>query len=418
MSRIPALLAIAVGVPCFAAAGETVRMDLDRALAAAREKSPRIRAAHLRIEEARGNLTSAGVLLKNNPSVSAAYGRRSGDDEARDRTDSEVALSQEIEMGGQRRHRIAAATAAIDAARAGAEDAERTVLAAVAAAWFDAVVAAGRLRLAEENTALAQEILVLSTARVEQGAGPPIELNAGRIRVALARSEEAEARSAKARAGLALLTLIGMDPDASVELPEAVPAPADVPALEVLIDHAGRRPDVLAAQAEVRVAEGALRLADAERVPSPVLGGAVEHDEGDTIVSGTLAIGLPVFQRNQGERRRARAALDRAGQELTAVQLEAQREVRELFAAYVEARDTLGHYDGDVVRAVEENLALLRLMFEAGKIGYAEVALLQRERLDTSLALLRARAEVARTALRLRAAAGLPPLTEAPQAGR
>jgi len=414
MKRVHALISVLLLAPGPAAGEGTLKLDLERTVALARQNSPLIRAARQRIGEARGNLTAASVLLRSNPIASITYGQRDGQDGVPDQNDSEVTISQELEVGGQRRARIASASAGVEAAEGSAADVERTILAAVSAAFFDALLAAERLRLAEENSNLVRELLEISAVRVEKGASPPLELNASRIRVALSRGQEEAARSDRTRATVVLLTLVGLDAGSEVELESVIPAALDVPDIGTLLARARSRPDILAAQAVVRSAEANVRLADADRVPSPIVGGTVAEDEGDTIVSGTLAIGLPLFQRNQGERQRARAALDRSRDELAALQIEVEREIRELFSKYSAARQILSYYDEDVVNAMDENLALLRIMFEAGKVGYTEVALLQRERIETSLALARARAEVATAVVGLRAAAGIPLTNDVP----
>mgnify|MGYP001614203041 CR=1 FL=1 len=176
----------------------------------------------------------------------------------------------------------------------------------------------------------------------------------------------------------------------------------------MLTQACANRPDIVAAEAEIRAAEAEVRLARAEARPSPVLGGEYSRDEGDRIASATLSIALPVFQRNQGVLQRAEAVLKRAREELALVKVQVEREVRELLAEYERARATLALYDEEVVSAMEENVSLLRTMLEAGKVGYTDVALLQRERIETGLALLQARTDVAVTAVNLRSSAGLP----------
>ena len=385
------------------------KLDLTRALALARENSPLIRAARQRIQEAEGDLTTASILLRNNPVASFASGRRESAGGAPTKRDSDIALSQEFEIAGQRRARIRVATAGIEGARASAADIERTIEAAVAGSFFEALAATEKLSLVDTNARLAEELFEISRVRVEKGASAPIDLNASRIRLALARGQQAEALASLRRSRIVLLSLVGIGSGVSVDLVGSLPSSEELPEPEALLTQAyANRPDIVEAEAEIRAAEAEVRLARAEAWPSPVLGGEYSRDEGDRIASATLSIALPIFQRNQGVRQRAEAVLNRVREELALIKVQVEREVRELLADYERARATLALYDEEVVSAMEENVSLLRTMLEAGKVGYTDVALLQRERIETGLALLQARTDVAVTAVNLRSSAGLP----------
>ena len=413
LALLVASLSLVPGAP----EDESLKLDLGSALALARENSPLIRAARERIQEAQGDLTTASILLRNNPVASFAYGRRDSAGGAPTQTDSGIALFQEFEIAGQRRARMGVATAEMEGARASAADIERTIEAAVAWSFVEALAAAEKLALVEINARLAEELFDISRVRVEKGASAPIELNASRIRLALARGQQADALATLRRSRIVLLSLLGIGSGKPVDLVGSLPASEELPEPEALLTQAyANRPDILAAEAEIRAAEAGVKLARAEAWPSPVLGAEFSDDEGDRITSGTLSIALPIFQRNQGVRMRAEAGLKRVREDLALIKLQVEREVRELLAEYERARATLALYDDEVVKAMEENVVLLRTMFEAGKVGYTDVALLQRERIETGLALLQARKDIATTTVNLRSSAGLP-LVPAPQGG-
>src|SRR2546421_306868 len=89
--------------------GQNQPLTLDQTLERARRRAPLILAAQDRIEEARGRLLGARVLLRDNPVLELSGGPRyrSGSD----LIDAEVGLSQSFELGGRRRSQIAAAEA-------------------------------------------------------------------------------------------------------------------------------------------------------------------------------------------------------------------------------------------------------------------------------------------------------------------
>ena len=95
-----------------ARAGEplTLGAAVERALA----QNADVRAAEAEVRAAKARLEGASVLLAANPELSGAAGSRDG--EARRTAEWEVAVSQRVEIGGQRGARVAAARAAVGAA--------------------------------------------------------------------------------------------------------------------------------------------------------------------------------------------------------------------------------------------------------------------------------------------------------------
>ena len=133
---------LAFGPLRVAARAET--LTLERMLALARERAPRILAAGARIEEARGRLTGASVLLRENPVVEAAAGPRDSDD--RDTVDREVGIRQGFELDGQRRARVDGAEADVARASAARDDSARRLLREVAVAFYKGLHAQESLR--------------------------------------------------------------------------------------------------------------------------------------------------------------------------------------------------------------------------------------------------------------------------------
>src|SRR5207244_3700227 len=126
---VPVLLSTALGGS--AAAGP---LALDEALARARAASPALRVAATELEAAQGRLRQAR-LLQANPILSADLARHTepGLPDAKDRG---VQLEQEIEVGGQRGLRIAAAEHDVTRASHLLADRRRTVEGEVRRAFF------------------------------------------------------------------------------------------------------------------------------------------------------------------------------------------------------------------------------------------------------------------------------------------
>src|SRR5437773_2729043 len=143
---VPVLLGTALGGS--AAAGP---LALDEALERARAASPALRVAAAELEAAHGRLRQAR-LVQANPVLSADLARHTapaGDEDAKDRG---VQLEQEIEVGGQRGLRIAAAEHDVTHAEHLLADRRRTVDGEVPRA-FRALAARPDLAAAREERA-------------------------------------------------------------------------------------------------------------------------------------------------------------------------------------------------------------------------------------------------------------------------
>ena len=100
-----------------------------------------------------------------------------------------------------------------------------------------------------------------------------------------------------------LNALLGLAPEAELRLVDRVSVPAiDTGKLkEILLDLAGRRPDLLALAAGYEAEEQKLRQTIIEQFPKLTIGPNYTNDTTPVYTAGpTLTIGLPIFDRNQG----------------------------------------------------------------------------------------------------------------------
>lgn len=100
-----------------------------------------------------------------------------------------------------------------------------------------------------------------------------------------------------------LNALLGLAPEAGLRLVDRVSVPAiDTGKLKaILLDLAGRRPDLLALAAGYEAEEQKLRQAIIEQFPKLNIGPNYTNDTTPVYTVGpTLTIGLPIFDRNQG----------------------------------------------------------------------------------------------------------------------
>ena len=353
-------------------------LTLEAALAEAEANSPALVAAAAAVEEARGRLVSARTYPYN-PTVEVEGADRSGPLEST--TDRGIALSQELEIAGQRGKRTEAARAGLAAAEARYARRLREVLAAVERAFAETVRARELLEVARADVELTRNLLSFEERRLEAGAGTQIEVNlaqaaAGR---AVRRLQEATAAWREARARLAEAT--GLDPAAPPQAVGGLPvAAADLPPLEELTRRALEdRADLAALRRDREQAERRVALERSLAVPNLELGAFASREEGDDVTGLSAGIAIPVFDRNQGGIAEAEAAVGRFGAEVAAAELAAAREVAAAYGHYQAAAEALAALEELVVETLAESLDLLRRAVEAGELSATDVLLLRRE---------------------------------------
>jgi hypothetical protein len=161
-----------------ASGAQQTSLALEQALDMARTRAPVILSARARIEEARGRLKGASVLFQQNPSIEADVGPRLS--RPNHFTDVDVALTQEFELGGRRRARIAGAEAGIARETADSGEATRRLLREVASSFSRALAAQERVRLLATAETLAQEFLQIAERRYRAGDVAILEVNLSR----------------------------------------------------------------------------------------------------------------------------------------------------------------------------------------------------------------------------------------------
>lgn len=381
VSRV-ALLILCVGSSvALGRANETVPefITLDQALDLAMARSPELRAFQAQVDEAEGGLVQAGVF-PHNPELSISAGNRSST-AVPSETDSAFELTQEVEIGGQRKHRKAAAASALEETRSRLLRAQRTVATRVRIIFVEALRAQALLEIEDTNLQLARSLLDFTEKRLEAGKGTQMEVNLARVDFGQARRQAALAGAAYEATRSLLAQAIGIDPARPPEpAGELSVPPGPLNSLTELLRGAReRRADLLAARQSIETARARIDLAQREVRPNLTFGAFYEKEEGtDTIIGGGVSLRLPLFNRNQGIIRREQASLRRASHEAAGAALFVDQEVTAALARFKAARDAAEALGELVFGTLQENLQLLLASFEAGKIGWTEVLVFRR----------------------------------------
>ena len=379
-------------------------------------------ATRLDIQRARARLVQAG--LRPNPTLDfeRTTGRLTG---SAGESEMSVGLSVPLEVGGQRRRRVDLARVELEAAEAEVADRERRLAAEVLGLYAEALSSLRELEITERLTDLDTKTVAVVQARVNEGESAPIELNLLRVEVERLRSRRALTEGRLQSTLLRLKVLAGVPPAEPLRLREELaksvlrrPSGSAETAVEVALRT---RPDVRFARLTEEVAEAGLRLARAQGSPevtaftrytasrgsfddTPV---GVLRDK-DRLLTFGVSVGLPVFNKNQGAKAEAAAAISQARARREFLEAVVRSEVASAYARYEAASKALVAYEQGVIQRSNDNVRVMRAAYELGHFSVTELLAEQRRLLDSQRDFTEALAEQYRALADLQAAVGAP----------
>jgi cobalt-zinc-cadmium efflux system outer membrane protein len=403
--------ALLAGLLTGAAPATAESISVEEALRRAEDRNPDLKQLAGDLQAARGGLLGAR-LVPFNPEVGVAAGPAFADGQAP--LGYDLSLSQTVELGGKRGHRVDAAQARVSAAELRLAHGRLQLAARVRRAYFLAVVARSRVSATREAEEVAADLKTAADDRARLGAGTQLEQNVASSVLGRARRDRLGAERHYREALTELATVTGTAAEGRPEPGDAPLPDFGPPALsenELVARALARRGDVAASTRERVAAEADAALAGSQAVPDVSLSAAYGRDAVDRTDALTfgLAVPVPIFNRNQGGRAVASAALAKAQIAEATARREAERQARAAVNSYGFALDAVRGFDRDVVEKLKENLDLARESVRSGKIGLLLFNSVRRDLVDTRLAYLDALSELveARSALELTAGGSL-----------
>ena len=352
------------------------------------EQEPHLRAVRAEIDVARGQHRQAA--LRPNPTLSFMQQTEPGGTDAQTRLGLEWPLDLFRKSG-----RVSVAEQAVVAADRTARDRERLVAGEVRRRIGDLLAAARDLSNLDEVVGLATTQLSLLTARVDEGATPPLDRDLVRIE---ARRLEAERFIQAGRAERALIELkrtAGVALATPLTLRQDLESLAHVDVTNDLSAGAGTVPT----RADVAASEARVSLADAEigrarrdgrlditltamymrmeaGFPQQGVGasGSIEPIRGRfNYLAGGVMMSLPIRDHRQGDRLGAQAQRTAAQAALDAVRLTADAEIAAAEVRDAHARQALGIYSTEIRALARRNLDVVQQTYEAGRMTLLDV---------------------------------------------
>ncbi|MBK8010722.1 MAG: TolC family protein [Deltaproteobacteria bacterium] len=291
-----------------------------------------------------------------------------------------AALTQPIELGGKRGARIAAAQHRRVEAELELERERLRVYRETSKAFIDLLAAQRRDANAGEMVVLAEETMRVLTAKAEAGRTPDLEIKRTRVALALARIERRKAAQARDAARLALATLIGQSEPQFERARGGFAIPDKLPDLAELLPRVEHHPELRRCHTVIAKKRTELDAARADAIPDVSVGLGYRYlkDGARSALLATLAIPVPLWDRNQGRVDAAGHEIAGAQHEAEAAELELTRElkqtVRDLHAAHFEVQSL----SREVVAEARESYGTIVDGYRLGRFGYLDLLDAQR----------------------------------------
>lgn len=370
---------------CTAASAQPLSFSLDEALARAADTSPAVQRARLEVRAVQAEAVGAGILLPANPVVTGTAGSRSDSSGAvppASGPEFGVRVEQQVEIGGQRGTRLAEVEKAVAAARARERVAVAETRARIRSAYVATQLAREAVRFSEQRLELAQRVRTSVQQRAGLGASAEVDVNLAVLEVGRAEQDLASAQVAATAADQSLRRLLDLPRTGPLELTTQIGVPA-APAgtTDALVQQAlSRRAELAALSASKTQLDATLDRLSREVIPNPTLFfDWATQQPGQNYLGGGIALPIPIWRQNQGEKARVRAAQDRLEGERALLQREVESEVEVTSTSARLLAAEAQRWDREVAPAAAANAELVARGWAAGKFDFFRVVQALRE---------------------------------------
>lgn len=363
------------------------------------------------IAAAHGRRVAAEPWFPSSPTLSLGASQRH-DATGRDALNYHAALSQEIEIAGQRSSRRRAAEAEISARTNDTTAVARRVAASAYVAYFDAVAARESIAVARRLETASADVAKVTRARADAGVASNLDAEvaeAAALRLVQARlAAERGERVALAQ----LATILGRDAARDpIVVDGALDPIANVDAIAATQKQ--ERPEVRALRDEQRAFVSRAEAFRRSRFPTLTLQIFAQNDGFDErVLGGAIGIPLPLPQplgrTYEGEAAEAEALARQAALRAEQTRREHDGALAAAIAAFQAARAEVALFEGDRIPRTEKLLADVAKEIESGRLAVRDAIVAQRELVEVLRGRVEARRALSLASVDLAYAAGLP----------
>ncbi len=359
-------------------------MSLDNFVEMAEQNNPTVSQASARVQALRGEALQAGLY----PNPHAGYKASEIGDEGRAGQQGAY-FGQEIVTAGKLRLAKDAACQAVEQAQWALAAQRERVRNDIRRAFYDVLVAQRSIDLTDELVRIGKQGVRAAEELQKAKEVSRVDVLQAKIEADAARILAEKARNRHVAAWRNLAVVAGQ--------PNMAPAPltGDIQddLSQLTWENGVQRilansPALAEAKAGVARAEAVLNRQCAERTPNIDLQAGVLYDNAtrDSIAEVQVGVPLPVFNRNQGNIRKAQAEVSAARAEVRRAELELQQRLAGVFEQYQNARCQVEKYASDILPAAQSSLDLVTAGYRHGEFNYVTLLTAQRTFFQVNLA--------------------------------
>jgi outer membrane protein, heavy metal efflux system len=290
-------------------------------------------------------------------------------------------IEQEFVTGGKLRISRAVVEQEVRQARQELSMQQLKVLNDVRTQFYDVLVAQRLLEISQQLVGVGEEGLRVAAALLKaQEVGRADELQA-RIELDTARIQVENARNRHLGAWRRLAAVAGVPEFGPTFLVDDLESGLrELSWDDVRAQLLTESPELGVAHAQVQRARWNLERAAAGVIPNVTIQAAPQYDfsTGYTIANVQAGLPLPVWNRNQGGIREARAELAAAQLEVARVELNLQERLAAAFEQYANARQQVDKYAQSILPNARANLDLTSGGYRNGEMSYLSLLIAQR----------------------------------------
>ncbi len=354
-------------------------LTLDQALEIAERQHPQLAEAHALVAAAAGRAQQAGAFP--NPEAIVGAQQIPLNNGASSQREYVAGIAQPIPLGGRLGKAREAELLDREVRVRGLEVTRRGLRKRVHSAFATALYQERAFQTQSQIAQSIEKVAATTQARVDAGDAIPEELARMEMEFARAKVEVQRSQSLREQAMLGLAAAIG-DSHLSVKsLAGSLEKTFEIPTLEALAANLSTQPEIALADASLRASHARIDQARAERIPDvkvEALYHRLEATKENTFDIG-LSIPLPLFNRNQGKLREARAEADAAEARSRMTGNELNLRLRESYAQLTSALATAHALQTEILPRAETVLKSAESRYAAGDTSLADVLPVRRD---------------------------------------
>jgi cobalt-zinc-cadmium efflux system outer membrane protein len=320
---------------------------------------------------------------------------------------TELGVSQELEVFGQRGARVAAGRAALHRATAGILNAQRLTVGDIDRAFYRLAAASQQSALARDVLELNQRLAAVAERQLAAGEISRLDYNLAVIELGRSRTRALATQREREQVELTILQLLGLSPtthvvpdlsdiqdDGAPDSVSGVPRAAHAHAARAAqLDPdsltavaLARRPDLVAQSAAIEQARAEATLARREALPNVVLRGVAQPGQnGGTVFQPGIGLTLPIFNRNRGAAQARDAAARQSELQRASLVVQLRAQIAADAATYQYAAQEVEILETTVLEPARQNRQLLEIAYREGKVGLPVLLLIRNQVIDAEL---------------------------------